>query len=228
MGRWRRVAPGGLVYHVLNRANNRSQIFFADDDYHVFVSLLFDVARRTGMRVLAYCVMPNHWHLVLWPIEDGSLCRFVHLLTVTHAHLHRRRTNTVGEGHVYQGRYRSFPIQAEGYYYNVVRYVEANAYRAGLVQTAQDWKWSSVRERASHSERVSAGPIDLPEGWAQLVNQIPLAHELQLLRRCAQDGRPYGSEAWIDRTAERCALDHTLRSGGRPRKSAETRHLIGV
>jgi putative transposase len=115
MARWRRIAPGGIVYHVLNRANNGSQIFFADADYDAFIRLLCDAARRTGMRILVYCVMSNHCHLVLWPIYDGALCRFVHWLTVVHAHIYRIRTDTIGEGHVYQARYRSFLVQTEGY-----------------------------------------------------------------------------------------------------------------
>jgi putative transposase len=228
MARWRRIAPGGTVYHVLNRANNRSQIFFADADYHAFVCLLCDAARRTGMRVLAYCVMPNHWHLILWPIEDGALGRFVHWLTVAHAHIYRIRTDTMGDGDVCQGRYRSFPVQTEGYYYNVVGYVEANAFRAGLVNRAEEWRWSSLHERVNDSGFVTAGPIELPDGWVELVNQMPPAHEMEVLRSCAQGGRPYGSDAWIDDAAARCALEHTVRSRGRPRRSVTRETLCLV
>ncbi len=218
MSRWRRHAPGGIVYHVLNRAAKRSQIFFGPDDYGLFIALLFDAARRLGMRVLAYCVMPNHWHLVLWPAEDDSLAGFLHRLTVTHARTFRSLTGTVGEGHVYQGPYRRFPVETESYYYNVMRYVEANALRAGMVERAQDWKWSSASERAAGELSVVAGPLPLADDWLTLLN-VPLPEDhLHAIRVCAHDGRPYGSEVWVGAISGRCALEHTLRSHGRPRR----------
>ncbi len=218
MARWRRFAPGGIVYHVLNRANNRSQIFFADSDYDLLVDLIFAAARRTGVRVLAYCVMPNHWHLLLWPIEDGTLWRFAHWLTVNHVRSYRRQTDTVGLGHVYQGRYRSFPVQTERYYYNALRYVEATAFRARLVNGAEQWRWSSAHERASATTRLAAGPLELPSDWRELVNCGLPDHDLRTLRVCAHEGRPYGSDTWVEEAAIRCGLEHTLRGRGRPRE----------
>ena len=111
MGRPKRAADGGLIYHVLNRANARLPIFEKAGDYEAFERVLSEAVERTGTRLLAYCLLPNHWHLVVLPIEDGELSRFTGWLTLTHTqrwHAHRHST---GQGHVYQGRFKSFPIQ---------------------------------------------------------------------------------------------------------------------
>ena len=132
MGRPKRAADGGLIYHVLNRANARLPIFEKDGDYDAFERILADAVERTGTRLLAYCLMPNHWHLVILPIQDGELSRFTGWLTLTHTqrwHAHRHST---GQGHVYQGRFKSFPIQDDQHFLTVCRYVERNALRANL------------------------------------------------------------------------------------------------
>ena len=126
MARPPRVAEGGLIYHALNRANARLRIFDEEADYAAFVKVLAEVVTRTGMRLLAYCVMPNHFHLVVWPVGDGDLSRFMRLLTLTHTqrwHAHRR---SAGTGHLYQGRFKSFPIQGDEHFSTVCRYVERN------------------------------------------------------------------------------------------------------
>ena len=126
MARPPRAAEGGLIYHALNRANARLRIFDEEADYAAFVKVLAEVVTRTGMRLLAYCVMPNHFHLVVWPVGDGDLSRFMRLLTLTHTqrwHAHRR---SAGTGHLYQGRFKSFPVQGDGHFSTVCRYVERN------------------------------------------------------------------------------------------------------
>ncbi len=144
MGRPLRAALGGYVYHVLNRANARMPIFDREEDYEAFERVLVEAVERTETRLLAYCVMPNHWHLVVWPRKEGELSRFVGWLTLTHTqrwHAHRRSTGT---GHVYQGRFKSFPVEADEHFYTVARYVERNAARAKLVRRAEDWPWGSL------------------------------------------------------------------------------------
>ena len=129
MPRTARIAPGGMIFHVLNRANARARIFAKDGDYAAFERVLCETLTRKPMRVLGYLVMPNHWHLVLWPECDGDLAAFMQRLTTTHVrrwHLHRK---TVGCGHLYQGTYKSFPIEADEHLLTVLAYVERNALR---------------------------------------------------------------------------------------------------
>src|SRR5207244_13477143 len=144
MGRPHRAALGGYVYHVLNRANARMTIFDGPADYEAFEKVLLQAVERTQTRLLAYCVMPNHWHLVVWPRHDGELSRFVGWLTLTHTqrwHAHRR---SIGSGHVYQGRFKSFPVQEDEHFYSVARYVERNALRANLTGRAEQSRWARL------------------------------------------------------------------------------------
>ena len=144
MPRTKRIAPGGMIFHVLNRANARVTIFEEPADFAAFERVMAETCARHPMRILGYLVMPNHWHLVLWPRNDGDLGRFMQRLTTTHVrrwHLYR---GSVGFGHLYQGIYKSFPVQSDEHLPAVLRYVERNAARAGLVERAEDWEWSSL------------------------------------------------------------------------------------
>jgi putative transposase len=147
MGRALRAVAGGYVYHVLNRANARMRIFDKPKDYEAFENILTEAVERVKMRVLAYCVMPNHWHLVLWPREDGDLSTFVGWVTLTHTQRWHAHRHSVGSGHVYQGRFKSFLVESDEYLWAVCRYVERNALRAGLSRRAQEWRWSSLWRR---------------------------------------------------------------------------------
>lgn len=159
MPRVARVAPGGVIFHVLNRANARSRIFENDGDYQALERVIAETADRIQVRILAYCIMPNHWHLVLCPTGDGELGKFVQRLTTTHVrrwHLYR---NSVGSGHLYQGTYKSFPIQDDGHFLTVCRYVEQNPLRAGLVARAEDWRWSSIGSPNARRSEEDGRPL---------------------------------------------------------------------
>src|SRR4051794_17979624 len=143
MGRALRTDVGGLVYHVLNRANARLPLFAKAGDYDAFERVLSEAHDRYGTRILAYCVLPNHWHLVLWPEKDGELSRFTGWLTLTHTQRWHAHYHNVGSGHLYQGRFKSFPVESDEHLLTVCRYVERNPLRAGLVERAEDWGSSS-------------------------------------------------------------------------------------
>lgn len=222
MGRPHRAAEGGYVYHVLNRANARMTIFDQDGDYEAFEKVLIEAVERTETRLLAYCVMPNHWHLLVWPRQDGELSRFVGWLTLTHTrrwHAHRRST---GSGHVYQGRFKSFPIQADEHYFTVARYVERNAMRAGLVRRAEQWPWCSLarwlRGLAEDRALLAAWPLARKSSWTDHVNQPLTEAELAVVRRSVLRGCPFGNETWSGRAVRRLGLESTLRPQGRPKK----------
>jgi putative transposase len=172
-----------VVFHVLNRGANKSRIFCDNTDYSVFEKTLAEAISRTSMRLLAYCLMPNHWHLVLRPCAD-ELPGFMHWLCLTHAMRWRVRHETIGIGHVYQGRYRAIPVQSDEYLLTLLRYVEANPLRAQLVARAEDWRWSSLAGRSGSTQRVplTAWPFDFPGDWTGFVNATAPNEELSAIR----------------------------------------------
>jgi REP-associated tyrosine transposase len=222
MGRPHRAAEAGYVYHVLNRANARITIFEDDADYEAFEKVLAQAVARTESRLLAYCVMPNHWHLVVWPRKDKELSEFAGWLTLTHTqrwHAHRRSTGT---GHLYQGRFKSFPMQDDAHFYTVARYVERNALRANLVRRAEQWPWSSLhrwlRGSGEDQELLAAWPSPRKPNWVEHVNAPQTEVELQAVRQSVARGSPFGDETWREETARRLALESTLHPRGRPQK----------
>ena len=223
MGRPHRVALGGYVYHLLNRAKGRLPIFQKEPDYAAFEGILGEALEHVpGMRLLAYCLLPNHWHLVVWPRRDGELSDFGHWLTLTHTQRWHAHYQDVGTGHLYQGRFKSFPVAQDEHFLQLCRYVERNALRAGLVQRAEAWRWCSLARRRlgprPGPELLSAWPLPLPAAWLREVNRPQTEAELEALRRCVQRGQPYGEEGWAKRVAGRLGLESTLRPRGRPRR----------
>ncbi len=228
MPRIARNAPGGLVYHVLNRANGRLRLFKKDEDYLAFEQVLLLAHRRAPIRILDYCLMPNHWHLVLWPRRDGELTLFMRWLTLTHAQRWKHAHNAVGHGHLYQGRFKSFPIQQDEHLLTVLRYVERNPLRANLAETAQEWRWGSayVRQHRGHElyALLSDWPVDRPGRWLGVVNGEQEEAQESAVKLSMERGRPFGKEGWVQRTARELKLEQTLRPRGRPvgwRKVAE-------
>jgi putative transposase len=192
MPRPRRYTPPDSVLHLVNRGNDRKLLFEADREYEEFLRLVAATKERCPMRVLAYCLMTNHWHMVVWPGSAQSVSAFCHRLCTVHAIRHRRDTDTVGHGHLYQHRYHSFVIESERQYFTVMRYVEANAVRAGVVPEAHLWRWSSLAERGGvNRELLSPGPLPLPEGWVDLVNQSLPPDVLAETRARLRRTRPY-------------------------------------
>ena len=225
MGRPRRVARGGMVYHVLNRATARAPIFRTEQDYRAFERVLIEGCKRFQSRLLAYCVMPNHWHMVLWPTRDGELSKFVGWVSLTHTQRWHADRGTAGQGHLYQGRFKSFPVESNRYLLSVCRYVERNALRAGLVERAEAWRWCSLHRRATRSAAddltLANWPIPIPTNWVDRVNAPHNASELEALRTCVNRGRPYGPDSWVNRLAGEHGLGVTLRPAGRPRKESK-------
>jgi len=223
MPRRKRVSTGGYVFHVLNRAVARQKIFATHKDYAAFEKVMKEALERVPVRLLSYCLMPNHWHLVLWPKRgrDRDLSECMRWLTVTHTQRWHAAHNTAGSGPLYQGRFKSFPIQGDDHYLTACRYVERNAMRANLVARAEEWRWSSLwhRRNAESSLNLAAWPVDIPRNWIQLVNRPQTEDELDALRTAIRRGRPLGDEDWVARTAERMELESTLRARGRPRKA---------
>jgi putative transposase len=220
-----RAAEGGLIYHALNRANGRVTILEGDDDYAAFERVMAGAIGRQGMRLLAYCLMPNHFHLLLWPREDGDLPAFMRWLTMTHTQRWHAHRHTAGTGHLYQGRYKSFPVQSDEHFLTVCRYVERNALKAGLVERAEDWRWGSLAAVRAKEEAerpaLTPWPIERPRDWKARVNRPFGAKEEEAILRSIRRGRPFGSESWQAEVAARLGLESTFRPRGRPRKQPQ-------
>jgi len=219
--RARSVAPD-TVYHVLNRAAKRLTLFSDRADYSAFEELLFQLAHEMTMRLLCYCIMPNHWHLVLWPKSVEQMSKFMRRLTVTHALRWHAFHKTGGTGPVYQGRFKAIPVQHDTHLLQLFRYVERNPLRAGLVERAEDWNWCSLARRLSncHIEALSEWPIPHPSDWSAIVNGTDSPGTLNALRRAVQRNAPYGDDTWVADTADALGLQSTLRARGRPKKDS--------
>jgi len=226
MARKPRFAPGGIAYHVMNRTWGGIDLFADDPDYQAFARVLAQACEREpAVRLCAYCLMPNHFHLVLWPAGDGQLSRFMQWLTMTHAQRWHAHRHTGGRGHLYQSRFKSFPIQADAHFLHVCRYVERNPLRAKLVKTAQRWQWCSLWQRERGADAgptrppLAAWPVTRPADWVAHVNRPQDEKELTALRDAHERGRPYGTADWTARTARRLKIESSLRPVGRPRKA---------
>jgi putative transposase len=197
-------------------------VFKTDADYAAFERILEAAVARTKTRLLAYCLMPNHWHLVVWPQADGELSAFVRWLTLTHTQRWHAQRQSAGSGHLYQGRFKSFPVQEDEHLRTVCRYVERNPLRARLVKRAEDWPWSSLHrwKFGSGAEQtwLAAWPLPRRPGWSEHVNAPQTEAELAALRQSVERGRPFGDESWFERTVASLGLHSTVRARGRPRK----------
>ena len=222
MPRVARTDIGGYAYHVINRSNSRVQIFDNDKDYQQFENILEEAVEKYDMRLISYCIMPNHWHLVLHPKDDGDMGLFIGWLTNTHTRRWHTEKNTVGQGHLYQGRYKSFICQNDSHFITLVRYVERNAKKANLVKRAENWKWSSVwrRENGTQKQKKLLSPwiIAEPKDYIDLLNEPMTQEDEETLERSTAKDVPYGSDGWIEKIVKKFGLEQTLRGVGRPRK----------
>jgi len=221
MPRRRRYGMAGFVFHVLNRGARRGPLFDTSGDYDAFIDILREAVVRRPIRLHSFCAMPNHFHLVLSPESDTQLPRFMHWLTGTHGIRWRTANNTLGEGAVYQGRYRAIPVHTEEHFLSVARYVERNPLRARLVERAEQWPWSSLwqREVARDSFPLAPWPVAEPSGWVRIVNQPQTVTELAAIRRCVIRGCALGNPRWQAEVAHNLRIPGYFRTSGRPRRN---------
>jgi putative transposase len=199
-------------------------IFEDEGDYAAFERVLSEAVKRYDMRLLSYCIMPNHFHLVVWPSGDGDLSRFMRWVTLTHTQRWHAQRGTAGSGHVYQGRFKSFPVQDDGHLVTVCRYVERNPLKAGLVARAEEWRWGSlwrqVPSRKLTDDEVPAlslWPVERPAGWLRRVNTPLRPAEEVAMKRSLERGQPLGDPEWQSQTAARLGLESTFRARRRPK-----------
>jgi len=169
--------------------------------------------------------MPNHWHLVLWPLRDGDLGCFMQKLTTTHGrrwHLHH---HSVGTGHLHQGTYKTVPTEEDDHLDTVLRGVERKAVRPTMVERTEDWTWNSLwrwLHPTEHQEKpiFRPWPIPRPHDWVTRVNRV-LTKKREAVQASVVRGRPFGSESWQEATAKQLGLESTFRPRGRPKKAID-------
>jgi putative transposase len=218
MPRTARSLRRGWCYHVINRVNGRATILAGPADYLAFLGLIVEAQSRLPVDLFGACLMPNHFHMVIRPAEDPDLSRWMHWLLTTHV---RRFHGRLGSsGRIWQGRFKAFPIEQDQHLVTVLRYVERNALRAGLVQRAEHWHWGSLAWRLGQgpSPGLAEPPVPLPTDWAAYVNAPQTPAELESLRACARREIPFGSREWVTQTAKDLDLSSNDRPRGRPRK----------
>ena len=221
----------GLVYHVINRGNNRQDVFHKPDDFQAFLKALVELKERKPFALYGYCLMNNHFHLLLRPTGDATISRIMQSLLVSHTQRYHRHYHS--GGHVWQGRFKSPVIQNDEHLLTVVRYIEANPLRARIVKRADLYPWSSYRVHGLGEadelvgslityEELSPLPKVRQRKWADMVHRPMEEANLAAIRRSSVTGLPYGEATWVKRLAKRLELDLTIRPRGRPRKASSS------
>lgn len=220
MARAHRIDVGNYPYHIINRANARLKIFFKAEEYRLFELILIEGVEKYDMRLLAYCLMPNHFHLVLYPKQDGDIQKFMQWVTLTHTQRWHVQHKTIGTGHLYQGRYKSFLIEQDRHLLSVIRYVERNPLRARLVKKAETWMFSSLAKKfqSKRPQWLAAWPIGEPANYVDFVNTPMTLQEQESIRYSVNHGKPFGSEKWSESQIKKFGLTSTTRGRGRPKK----------
>jgi putative transposase len=221
MPRRPRSCPGGFVYHVWNRAAGRLRLFKKDADLLAFERVLLEAHKRFPIPILDWCLMHNHWHFAVYPEEDDQVTQFFRWLTHTHSMRWHVAHGAVSFGPLYQGRFKSLPIERDEHLSAMLRYIERNPLRANLVDDVLDWRWGSAHVRRHGPEPLRAvlceWPIDVRRDWNRWVNQPQTEKEVEAIRTAIRRSRPFGDEAWMLKTAKELRLDYTLRPRGRPK-----------
>ncbi len=228
MPRQKRIDEAGTIYHALNRGNSRQTIFHKHEDYDAFVRVLAEGLTKYSVQLYSFTLMPNHWHLVLRPTQDGQMGKFLRWVTATHSLRYHAHYHTRGEGHIYQSRYKSFPVQDDTHFYVLCRYVERNPVRANLVVRAERWQYGSLyrwNQSVEPSPQVlSPWPLPRLPNWNRRVNESLSDKELNAIRTSVDRDRPFGDLEWTEEMAEKHGVWSTLRPAGRPPKIKKTTH----
>jgi len=223
MPRLARVDVGNEIYHVINRANGRLRIFNNSSEYRLFECLMQKAKELTGMRIFAYTIMPNHWHLVLSPQKDGDLSLFMHRLSNTHTRRVHTSTGTIGSGHLYQGRYKSFLVNKDNYLLALIKYVERNPVRAKLVSSCELWQWGSAWRRIignkEQKKLIDLPPISFPHEYRKWINTTEKEDDLLHIRASVNKGAPFGGASWVENMVTKFHIETTLRGVGRPKNN---------
>ena len=199
MARLARVVVPDMPHHVIQRGNRRQATFFREDDYGAYLEFMAEQCREEGVAIWAYCLMPNHVHLIAVPGTEPALRRAI-------GEAHRRYTRRINfreewRGYLWQGRFASF-VMGEPYLLATARYVELNPVRANLVEDAADWPWSSAKAHLSACDDrlVEVAPLlAIIDDWRAFLDSATDEDHLRQIRSHAQTGRPLGDAPFLGR-----------------------------
>jgi putative transposase len=225
-----RPIEDGLIYHVISRGNNRQRVFRKKGDFEAFLRALGELKERKPFELYGFCLLDNHFHLLIRPAKD-SISRIMQSLLVSHTQRYHKHYHS--GGHVWQGRFKSPVVQSDEHLLTVLRYIEANPVRANVVVRAGDYPWSSYRAHGLGEaselvnsliayQQLSPRASVRQRKWAALVHRPIAEQALASIRRSNESGMPYGDAAWVGRLAKKLDLDLTIRPRGRPRKLPPT------
>lgn len=222
MARQPRVDIAGEVFHVINRANGRVGIFETAEDYEIILKALEEVKEVIPIDIFSFCIMPNHWHFSVRPKEDGDMGEFFGKCTQKITQRWHVTHKSIGSGHLFQGRFKSFMVQEDGYFLNLMEYIEANALRAKLVERAEDWKWGSLYLRKKNKSRakglLSPWPMEEPLDYLETVNKCEKRSQIEQIRNSVVKGNPLGEISWMKKMLKKYNLGYTVNPRGRPKK----------
>jgi putative transposase len=218
MARIARVIAKNYPHHITQRGNRRQDTFFCDDDYRYYIRLMSEWCDKCGVKIWAYCLMPNHVHLVAVPESEDGLRRAI-------GEAHRRYTRHINfreqwRGHLWQGRFASF-LMDEQYLLTATRYIELNPVKAGLVSIPEQYPWSSARAhiKGENDDLVQVKPLlRMVANWQQFLSCDVPDEEYELLQQHERTGRPLGSKSFIERLENELSRNLTPQKGGRPKK----------
>lgn len=214
----------GFIYHVLNRGNSKKVVFHNTNDYQGFLTLIVDSKKDYSIEIFAYCLMPNHFHLIVRPRIADHLSKWMHKLMI--GHVQRYRIFYHSSGHIWGNRFKHFVIQQDEHFLTALRYVERNPVRAKLVASAKDWKWSSFRERMKRAPNssIDISPVALPDDWGEFVDRPLTEKDLERIRYSVKCQFPFGSEKWKKKMCKELELECLLNQRGRPQKKRRMKH----
>jgi len=218
MARIARVVAEHYPHHITQRGNRRQDTFFCDDDYRYYLQLMAAWCSKYRVKIWAYCLMPNHVHLIAVPESEDGLRRAI-------GEAHRRYTRQINfrekwKGHLWQGRFSSF-LMDEKHLLTATRYVELNPVKAGMVSTPEEYRWSSAKAHMEGRDDtlVTVKPLlGMVEGWRQFLSGDVSGDEYELLRKHERTGRPLGSKSFIKRLETKLSRILSPQKGGRPKK----------
>jgi putative transposase len=214
MPRIAKALADNCFYHIINRGNGRQQVFHKDGDYRAFIELMLHAREKHAVRIHAWCLMPNHFHLLVQPEQADQLNKYMQWLMTSH--VRRYHSHYKSSGHVWQGRYKSFIVQNDDYLLTVARYIEANPVRSGLSSTALQWPWSSHKSRSDATEdnHPDTLPFSLPDDWSAYVDSPLTDKEMEKLRNSVNRQTPFGKSEWRDELCKKMGLESTVRARG--------------